>query len=54
MSTGAGAQRDEGAHEAARPATPGRRFGVALYVDFAATAEDWAAYRRGWCAPDGS
>ncbi|MFD8592371.1 hypothetical protein ACFV1B_23005 [Streptomyces sp. NPDC059637] len=25
-----------------------RRFGVALYVDFEATAEDWAAYRSGW------
>lgn len=24
------------------------RFGVALYVDFAATDEDWAAYREGW------
>ncbi|MBP2189139.1 glycoside hydrolase family 18 protein [Nocardia goodfellowii] len=24
-------------------------FGVALYVDFAATPEDWAAYRRDWC-----
>ncbi|MFF7989494.1 hypothetical protein ACFZDG_06835 [Kitasatospora xanthocidica] len=23
-------------------------FGVALYVDFAATPENWAAYRRGW------
>ncbi|MFB6437986.1 hypothetical protein ACFCVY_14605 [Streptomyces sp. NPDC056411] len=30
---------------------PGRRrFGTALYVDFAATEEDWAAYRRGWGA----
>ncbi|WP_436847198.1 hypothetical protein [Streptomyces buecherae] len=29
------------------------RFGVALYVDFAATETDWAAYRRGWgtCRP---
>ncbi|WP_431781366.1 hypothetical protein [Streptomyces chumphonensis] len=27
------------------------RFGVALYIDFAATEEDWAAYRRGWVAP---
>ncbi|GAA3927474.1 glycoside hydrolase family 18 protein [Streptomyces gulbargensis] len=28
---------------------PGReRFGVALYVDFAAREEDWAAYRAGW------
>ncbi|MFF4758516.1 hypothetical protein [Streptomyces sp. NPDC001292] len=24
------------------------RFGVALYVDFAATEDDWTAYRRGW------
>ncbi|MFG2312123.1 hypothetical protein ACGFS9_26170 [Streptomyces sp. NPDC048566] len=24
------------------------RFGVALYVDFAATEEDWRAYRQGW------
>ncbi|MCE7549979.1 glycosyl hydrolase family 18 protein [Streptomyces thermodiastaticus] len=24
------------------------RFGVALYVDFAATEEDWEAYREGW------
>ncbi|MGA5579627.1 hypothetical protein ACPCIY_00355 [Streptomyces thermodiastaticus] len=24
------------------------RFGVALYVDFAATQEDWTAYREGW------
>ncbi len=29
------------------------RFGVALYVDFAATETDWAAYRRDWgtCRP---
>ncbi|MFF1510622.1 hypothetical protein [Streptomyces sp. NPDC058326] len=28
---------------------PGReRFGVALYVDFAAKESDWAAYRAGW------
>ncbi|MGP8302938.1 hypothetical protein ACTPOK_34380 [Streptomyces inhibens] len=28
---------------------PGRRrFGMALYVDFAATDEDWAAYGSGW------
>lgn len=26
-------------------------FGLALYVDFAATGDDWTAYRRGWCAP---
>ncbi|MFF7730288.1 hypothetical protein [Streptomyces sp. NPDC008001] len=24
------------------------RFGVALYVDFAATEDDWRAYRKGW------
>ncbi|MFC8385713.1 hypothetical protein [Nocardia sp. NPDC057272] len=24
-------------------------FGVALYVDFAATPQDWADYRREWC-----
>ncbi|MDC7339820.1 glycoside hydrolase family 18 protein [Streptomyces lydicus] len=31
---------------------PGRsRFGMALYVDFAATEEDWAAYRSGWGRP---
>jgi hypothetical protein len=28
---------------------PGRRrFGLAMYVDFAATARDWASYRAGW------
>lgn len=26
-------------------------FGVALYVDFAATPQDWAAYRRDWGTP---
>lgn len=25
-----------------------KRFGVALYVDFAAREGDWAAYREGW------
>ncbi|MEV6772186.1 hypothetical protein AB0N05_26510 [Nocardia sp. NPDC051030] len=30
--------------------SPGRQaFGVALYVDFAATPQDWADYRREWC-----
>ncbi|MFJ4919675.1 hypothetical protein [Streptomyces sp. NPDC088725] len=30
------------------------RFGVALYVDFAASEADWTAYRKGWgCAPAG-
>ncbi|CAM5574251.1 hypothetical protein GCM10010390_47130 [Streptomyces mordarskii] len=27
------------------------RFGVALYVEFAPTPGDWAAYRRDWGAP---
>ncbi|WP_316740307.1 glycoside hydrolase family 18 protein [Streptomyces sp. MK7] len=27
------------------------RFGVALYVDFAATEDDWTAYRDGWVRP---
>ncbi|MGW7357898.1 hypothetical protein ACWGI0_15020 [Streptomyces sp. NPDC054802] len=26
-----------------------KRFGVALYVDFAAEEGDWRAYREGWC-----
>jgi hypothetical protein len=29
----------------------GREFGVALYVDFAATSDDWAAYRTDWLSP---
>jgi hypothetical protein len=28
---------------------PRQEFGVALYVDYAATDADWSAYRRGWC-----
>jgi hypothetical protein len=24
------------------------RFGVSLYVDYAATDDDWSAYRTGW------
>jgi hypothetical protein len=27
---------------------PAREFGVAIYVDFAATEQDWAAYQEGW------
>jgi hypothetical protein len=27
---------------------PNRPFGVAVYVDFSATAEDWAAYHSEW------
>jgi hypothetical protein len=30
---------------------PSRPFGVALYVDFAATPADWAAYRTDWLSP---
>jgi hypothetical protein len=30
-----------------------RNFGLALYVDFAATPAHWAAYRQGWCTPSG-
>jgi spore germination protein YaaH len=30
---------------------PSRDFGVALYVDFAATEQDWASYRRDWVDP---
>lgn len=37
-----------GAHPPARP------FGVALYVDFAATPADWAAYRSDWLSPAGA
>jgi hypothetical protein len=28
-----------------------RAFGLALYVDFGASAGDWAAYRSGWGTP---
>lgn len=38
----------------AREAGERRRFGVALYVDFAATENDWKVYRRDWCATSGS
>ncbi|MEV4439851.1 glycosyl hydrolase family 18 protein [Streptomyces sp. NPDC049577] len=31
-----------------------RNFGLALYVDFAATEADWRAYRNGWGARDGT
>lgn len=30
---------------------PRQRFGVALYIDFAATDADWAAYHAGWGGP---
>jgi hypothetical protein len=35
------------------PAPPARPFGVALYVDFAATAKDWADYLADWVSPPG-
>jgi len=31
------------------PSAVGTLIGLALYVDFAATDEHWAAYRDGWC-----
>jgi hypothetical protein len=34
----------------ARHAPHRKRFGMALYVDFAATARDWSEYRAGWGA----
>lgn len=33
------------------PHPPQRDFGVALYVDFTATPEDWASYRNDWADP---
>jgi hypothetical protein len=33
------------------PTPANRSFGVALYVDFAATPADWAAYHADWVAP---
>lgn len=35
----------------ARTAKARRTFGLALYVDFGATAADWAAYRSAWGTP---
>jgi hypothetical protein len=34
-----------------RPPPP--HFGVAIYVDFTITADDWASYERGWLDPPG-
>ncbi len=45
------AQAVRGARLALGRQDPGRRrFGLGLYVDFAATEQDWAAYRAGWGA----
>jgi hypothetical protein len=52
-----GAETVEAAVRAARlalDADPGReRYGVALYVDFTATEDDWSAYAEGWHRPPG-
>jgi spore germination protein YaaH len=40
-----------GVRLAISPAPPGRPLGVALYVDFTATAQDWAQYQAGWNRP---
>jgi hypothetical protein len=37
-----------GARLAISPVPPGRPFGIALYVDFTATAQDWASYLTDW------
>ena len=41
-----------GVRLAISPAPPAnRKLGIALYVDFTATAQDWADYRDGWVRP---
>jgi hypothetical protein len=50
------AESVEGAAQGARLAltshgVPRERFGLALYVDFAATEEDWEEYDRFWSHP---
>jgi hypothetical protein len=40
-----------GVRLAISPAPPDRPLGVALYVDFAATAQDWAQYQADWNRP---
>jgi hypothetical protein len=40
-----------GVRLAISPAPPDRPLGVALYVDFTATAQDWAQYQAGWNRP---
>lgn len=42
------AQAIRGVRLAISPVPPRRPFGIALYVDFTATAQDWASYRTGW------
>ncbi|MGA5758263.1 glycoside hydrolase family 18 protein [Nonomuraea bangladeshensis] len=42
----------EGARLALTEHGPRERFGLALYVDFAATEEDWREYMTGWMAVD--
>ena len=40
-----------GVRLAISPAPPERPLGVALYVDFTATAQDWAQYQADWNMP---
>jgi hypothetical protein len=40
-----------GVRLAISPMPPDRPLGVALYVDFTATAQDWAQYQAGWNKP---
>jgi len=42
------AQAIRGVRLAISPVPPRRPFGIALYVDFTATAQDWASYRTDW------
>jgi hypothetical protein len=37
-----------GARLAISPVPPSRPFGIALYVDFTATSQDWASYLTDW------
>jgi hypothetical protein len=41
-----------GVRLAISPVPPDRSLGVALYVDFTATAQDWAQYQAGWNRPE--
>jgi hypothetical protein len=40
-----------GVRLAVSPTPPARPLGVALYVDFTATAQDWAQYQADWARP---
>jgi hypothetical protein len=43
-----------GVRLAISPDPPDRPLGIALYVDFTATAQDWASYQQDWVRPAGS